>query len=194
MIHSGRMRRVRLTSLVLEFAWTGLMSLGGGRSAYFYDSVVARRGWVSTDEFVQDLTLSQIMPGPSFANLAVALGLRLAGWWGAVWALASVVLPGAAVLLVLAALYFKGWLAVGGGAWLSGMGAAVIALVALTTLKLARASIRDRSGLLVAGLTFLAVGPLGLGTIPVIAVMAVVSGWLHRPSRLPGNGAEQGAG
>ena len=178
------MRRVRLISLVLEFTWTGLVSLGGGRSAYFYDSVVARRQWVSTDEFVQDLTLSQIMPGPTFANLAVALGLRLAGWWGAAWALVSVVLPGAAVLLLLAALYLGGWLAVAGRAWLSGMGAAVIALVVLTTAKLARASVRDRAGLLVAGLTFLAVGPLGLGTVPVILAMAAVSGWLHRPGRL----------
>jgi chromate transporter len=178
------MRRVRLPLLVLEFTWTGLVSLGGGRSAYFYDSVVARRAWVSTDEFLQDLTLSQIMPGPSFANLAVALGLRLAGWWGAVWALVSVVLPGAAILLLLAALYLAGVLGGGHGSWLSGMGAAVVALVALTTAKVARTSIRDGAGLLVAALTFLAVGPLGLGTVPVIGVMAVVSGWLHRPARL----------
>ncbi len=184
-IHSGRMRRVRLASLVLEFTWTGLVSLGGGRSAYFYDSVVARRQWVSTDEFVQDLTLSQILPGPSFANLAVALGLRLAGWWGAAWALVSVVLPGAVILLALAALYGAGMLS-GGSAWLSGMGAVVVALVLLTTAKLARASVRDRAGLAVAALTFFAVGPLGLGTVPVVAIMAVVSGWLHRPARLGG--------
>jgi chromate transporter len=185
------MRRVRLSALVLEFTWTGLVSLGGGRSAYFYDSVVARRGWVSTDEFLQDLTLSQVMPGPSFANLAVALGLRLAGWWGAAWALVSVVLPGAAILLLLAALYLSGVLGGGGRPWLSGMGAAVVALVALTSAKVARASLRDRAGLLVAALTFAAVGPLGLGTVPVIAVMAAVSGWLHRPSRLR---ADEGRG
>jgi chromate transporter len=183
------MRRVRLRSLVLEFTWTGLVSLGGGRSAYFYDSVVARRRWVTTDEFVQDLTLSQLLPGPSFANLAVALGLRLAGWWGAAWALVSVVLPGAVILLILAALYRAGLLA-GGASWLSGMGAAVVALVVLTTAKLARAGVRDRAGLLVAALTFLAVGPLGIGTVPVIAVMAAVSGWLHRPARLRGPGTD----
>jgi chromate transporter len=188
------MRRVRLISLVLEFTWTGLVSLGGGRSAYFYDSVVARRGWVSADEFVQDLTLSQIMPGPTFANLAVALGLRLAGWWGAALALVSVVLPGATILVGLSALYLSGLLGGGGGgAWLSGMGAAVVALVALTTARLTRASIRDRTGLLVAALTFVAVGPLGLGTVPVIAVMAAVSGWLHRPARLRADADRQGA-
>jgi len=130
------MRRVRLTSLVLEFTWTGLASLGGGRSAYLYDRVVGRRGWVTSEEFVQDLTLSQILPGSNVANLAVAIGFRLAGWWGAAWALVAVVLPGAIILLLLAAL------------------------------------------------TFLAVGPLRMSTVLVIATMAVVSGWLHRPRRL----------
>ena len=178
------MRRVRLSALVLEFAWTGLVSLGGGRTAYFYDSVVARRGWVTSDEFVQDLTLSQILPGATFANLAVALGLRLGGWWGAVWALLAIVLPGAVILLALAALYLSGAMAGTGGAWLRGMGAAVIGLVVLTTAKLARVSLRDRTGLLIAGATFVAVGPLGLGTVPVIAAMGVISGFLHRPARL----------
>src|SRR3989441_9796042 len=74
------MARVPLRSLIRVFAWTGLTALGGGRSAYFYDAVVVRRAWVTTGEFVQDLTLSQLLPGPNFANLAVALGCRLGGW------------------------------------------------------------------------------------------------------------------
>jgi chromate transport protein ChrA len=56
------MRRVRLTSLIREFTWTGLVSLGG-RSAYVDDVVASRRGWVTSEEFVHDLTLSQILPG-----------------------------------------------------------------------------------------------------------------------------------
>ena len=178
------MRRVRLTSLVLEFTWTGLASLGGGRSAYLYDRVVGRRGWVTSEEFVQDLTLSQILPGSNVANLTVAIGFRLAGWWGAAWALVAVVLPGAVILLLLAALYFASGLAPAGGRLLQGMSAAVIGLVALTTARLARAALRARPGLLVAAVTFLAVGPLRMSTVLVIAIMAVVSGWLHRPSRL----------
>ena len=47
-----------------------------------------------------------------------------------------------------------------------------------------RLHLRARPGLLVAAVTFLAVGPLRMSTVLVIAIMAVVSGWLHRPSRL----------
>lgn len=183
------MRRVRLTSLVLEFTWTGLVSLGGGRSAYFYDAVVGRRGWVTSEEFVQDLTLSQILPGSNVANLAVALGFRLAGWWGAAWGLLSLVLPGAVILLLLAAIYFASGLASVGGRVLQGMSAAVIGLIVLTTTRLARAALRHRPALLVAAVTFLAVGPLRMSTVVVIVVMAVVSGWLHRPGR-PGEGSK----
>jgi chromate transporter len=177
------MRRVRLISLIREFTWTGLVSLGGGRSAYFYDVMVSRRGWVTSEEFVQDLTLSQILPGSNVANLAVALGYRLAGWWGAAWGLLSVVLPGAVILLILATIYFASGLAPAGGRLLHGMSAAVVGLIVLTTSRLARSTLRSRPGVLVAAVTFLAVGPLRMSTVLVIAVMAVVSGWLHRPER-----------
>jgi chromate transporter len=159
------------------------VSLGGGRSAYFYDVVVSRRGWVTSEEFVQDLTLSQILPGSNVANLAVALGFRLAGWWGAAWGLLSVVLPGAIILLLLAAIYFASGLAPAGGRLLHGMSAAVVGLIVLTTTRLARATLMSRPGLVVAVVTFVAVGPFRISTVLVLAIMAVVSGWLHRPSR-----------
>ena len=94
------MRRVSLLRLIVIFAWTGLSSLGGGRSAYFHEALVRRRGWIGHDEFVQDFTLSQMLPGPNFSNLAVVLGYRLAGFAGGVWGLLAVVLPGALILLV----------------------------------------------------------------------------------------------
>jgi chromate transporter len=185
-------RRVGLTSLIVQFTWTGLVSLGGGRAAYFYDVVVARRRWVSSEDFVQDLTLSQILPGSNFANLAVALGYRLAGWWGAAWALLSIVLPGAIILLALAMVYFATGLAPLGGRLLEGVSAAVVGLIVLTTARVARAVLRGGAGFLVAGLTFLAVGPLRMSTVLIIAIMAVVSGWLHRPRRLDGSAGVDG--
>jgi chromate transporter len=177
------MRRVRLASLIHVFTWTGLVSLGGGRSAYFYDVVVSRRAWVTSEEFVQDLTRSQILPGSNVANLAVALGFRLAGWWGAAWGLLAVVLPGAIILLLLAVIYFASGLAPAGGRLLHGMSAAIIGLITVTTLRLARAALHGRAAIAVAAVTFLAVGPFRISTIVVIVVMGVVSGWLHRPRR-----------
>jgi chromate transport protein ChrA len=57
--------RVSLSRIIRVFAWTGLTSVGGGRYAFFYDAVVVRRPWVRSEEFVQDLTLCQFLPGPN---------------------------------------------------------------------------------------------------------------------------------
>jgi len=172
-------KRVSLLRLIAVFTWTGLSSLGGGRSAYFHDALVRRRGWIRHDEFVQDFTLSQVLPGPNFSNLAVALGYRLAGMAGGVWGLLAIVLPGAVILVGAAWFYLHG--AFGGSATrlLGSLSAAVVGLVLVTTLRISWGSLRGGRGIVVAGITFLAVGPLRLPTVGVVLVMAAVSLALH---------------
>jgi chromate transporter len=172
-------RRVSLPRLIAVFTWTGLSSLGGGRSAYFHDALVRRRAWIRNDEFVQDFTLSQVLPGPNFSNLAVALGYRLAGMAGGVWGLLAIMLPGAVILVGVATLYLRG--AFGGSApiLMRGFSAAVVGLVCMTTVRIVRGSLRGGRGIVVAVITFLAVGPLRLSTVGVVLVMAAVSLALH---------------
>jgi chromate transporter len=173
--------RVRLSRIVKVFGWTGLTSLGGGRSAYFYDAVVMRRPWLTSHEFIQDLTLSQLLPGPSFANLGVALGVRLAGWRGGAWGALALIVPGALILLALSGLYFHVGFAPNATSAMHGMGAAVVGLVFVTTARVIRASIRGGGTLLVAAVMFVLVGPLRVNTLLALLLMAPLSLWLHRP-------------
>lgn len=173
--------RVRLSRLVQVFGWTGLTSLGGGRSAYFYDAVVMRRPWLKSHEFIQDLTLSQLLPGPSFANLGVALGVRLGGWRGGAWGALALIVPGALILLGLTLLYFHVGFAPNTTSAMHGMGAAVVGLVFITTARMIRASIRGGSALLVAAAIFVLVGPLHVNTGLAVLLMVPLSLWLHRP-------------
>lgn len=183
------MRRVSLLRLIAVFAWTGFSSLGGGRSAYFHDALVRRRSLVRHDEFVQDFTLSQVLPGPNFSNLAVVLGYRLAGLAGGVWGLLAIVLPGAVILLGASALYAQGAFGPGATLLMRGLSAAVVGLVLVTSLRIMRGSLRGGRAVVVAGLTFAAVGPLRLPTVAVVLVMAALSLGLHwsapAPSPLP---------
>ena len=87
--------RVRLSQILKVFGWIGLTSLGGGRSVYFHDGLVEKRRWLTNHEFIQDLTLSQLLPGPNYSNLAVALGVRLAGWRGGLCGAVALIVPGA---------------------------------------------------------------------------------------------------
>ncbi len=175
------MHGIRLASIVRVFTWIGVTSLGGARSAYFHDALVFRRSWVTNEEFLQDLTLAQIVPGSNFSNLAVALGCRLAGLAGGLGALLAIVVPGAVALVALAALYFSRGLWPGAVTTMRGMAAAVVGLVLLTTGRLVISGIRDRRALLVAGMTFVAVGPLHLNTALTIGVVGALSVWLNRP-------------
>jgi chromate transporter len=178
---SGGPGRVRLSQLARVFAWTGLTSVGGGRYAFFYEAVVARRPWVRREEFVQDLTLCQLLPGPNFANLAVALGARLAGWRGAALGALALVLPGALILLGLGALYLRTGFRPGAAHAMRGMTAAVVGLVLVTTVRIIPVALRGGRAAAIALAIFALVGPLHVNTALAIAAVAPVSLWLHRP-------------
>jgi chromate transporter len=175
--------RIRLAQIIRVFAWTGLTSVGGGRYAFFYDAVVARRPWVRREEFVQDLTLCQLMPGPNFSNLAVALGARLGGWRGALWGTVALVLPGALILVGLGALYLRRGLAPDTAHAMRGMSAAVVGLVLVTTARIVPAALRGRRAVLIAGAMFLLVGVLRVNTALAILILVPVSLWVHRAPR-----------
>ena len=178
------MPRVSLSRIIRVFAWTGLTSVGGGRYAFFYDAVVVRRPWVRSEEFVQDLTLCQFLPGSTFSNLAVALGARLGGWRGAIWGAVALILPGAFILLGLGALYLYRGFAPTAIHAMHGMAAAVVGLVFVTTVTIARSSLRGGRAPVIAVAMFLLVGPLHVHAALAILLVAPVSLWLYRPRRL----------
>jgi chromate transporter len=168
---------------VRVFALTGILSIGGGRAAFFYDALVTRRRWMRVDEFLQDFTLAQLLPGATFANLSITLGHRLAGVAGAFGGLAAVVVPGGVILVVLAAIYIARGLMPDVATLMRGMSAAVVGLVAVTTIRMARPALLSTRALAIAAATFIAVALLRLNTPVVIVVMAAIGLWLNRPER-----------
>ncbi len=174
-------RRIAVSRVVRVFGWIGLSALGGGRTAYFHDAVVYRRHWLDGEEFVQDLTLSQLLPGSNVANLAIALGYRLAGIAGSFWGLLAVLVPGAIVFMAATVGYFATGFSPSVRHAMHGTSAAVVGLVLVTTLRIVKPSLRGRGAALVAVATFAGVGPLHLNTALVVVVTGVLSVWLNRP-------------
>lgn len=170
-----------IARVVRAFALTGILSIGGGRAAFFYDALVTRRRWMRSDEFLQDFTLAQLLPGATFANLSITLGHRLAGVGGAFGGLAAVIIPGGVILVLLAALYLARGLTPDVVTLMRGMSAAVVGLVGVTTLKMARPALVSMRAVAIAAATFVAVGPLRLNTPTVIVVMTAIGLWLNRP-------------
>lgn len=96
----------------------GLTSFGGpvAHIGYFERTYVRRLRWLSSEEFAQVIALAQLMPGLASSQTGFLIGLRKAGWWGAVAAFAGFTLPSAVLMLAFAtaaaALDGPWWLAV----------------------------------------------------------------------------------
>ena len=67
--------------------------------------IVDRRGWLSSEEFLNQLALSQSMPGVLAVNMATGLGYRLRGLRGAFSAIAGNIVMPVLFIITLAMLF-----------------------------------------------------------------------------------------
>ncbi|MBD5653820.1 MAG: chromate transporter, partial [Candidatus Eremiobacteraeota bacterium] len=92
---------LRPLQLFFGFATLGVISFGGAITmARRY--LVDQRHWLEPAEFNDVLGLGQVLPGPNVVNASVIIGAREAGPFGAAAALAGILLPPLAIVLVLA--------------------------------------------------------------------------------------------
>ena len=169
--------RVPLLSLLAVFTKLGMTSFGGGLSGWMNREVVQRRGWMTEEQFLAGLAVTQVMPGANNVNLACFIGQRLRGGAGLVVCAAGVLLPPFVFILVLAALYGE----VAGSLWLrfvlSGIAATGVGLNVLVALRAAR----GLAGVVpfgIAAALFVGVGVLQLPMVGLVLVFGPLSVWL----------------
>jgi chromate transporter len=99
--------------------------------------LVERRRWLTREQFVETLSVGQVLPGPNVVNMALMVGDRFLGWRGALAALAGIVTVPLVIVLTLAALAtrFADAPAVTGA--LHGMAAVAAGLILAMAVKLA---------------------------------------------------------
>lgn len=166
--------RPSLRETFREFLLIGLTSFGGGRSAYFQDAFVKRRKWVTEDEFLEAIAVSQILPGPNIGNLAAYLGQRLRGGQGAIIAVLCLTLPGAISILALAWLYFNGMPASVSEPIGRGVSAAAAGLSAAAVWRL-RGGAGNWPGYAIVAITFVLFGLLHWSIFLVLALVLPLS-------------------
>lgn len=96
---------MQLWQLFLAFFRANMLGYGGGPSIVpLYEAeVVDRYGWMTREEFGQALALGNALPGPIATKLGAYVGYKVAGWAGALVALAATTLPTAVMLIALGA-------------------------------------------------------------------------------------------
>ena len=121
-----------LLQLFWSFFQIGLFSIGGGYAAMplIQHQVVDLHGWLTMQEFVDIVTISQMTPGPIAINSATFVGTRIAGLPGAIIATIGCVFPSCIIVLTLAWVYYRyRTLSVVQGV-LGGLRPAVVAMIA----------------------------------------------------------------
>jgi chromate transporter len=167
----------------LFFAFQRLALQGfGGVLPVAQRELVDRRGWLSKAEFLELLSLGQVLPGPNIVNMALIYGDRCFGWRGALAAGGGLLLAPMVLVLLAAALVRQGHAAPAVNGALRGMGVVAAALVAWTVIRLAPALGRNRMGLPACLLAAAATAALvGLLRWPLVGVLALIGplayGW-----------------
>lgn len=128
-----------LIELFLTFMKIGAFTFGGGYAMIaMMQSEAERHGWLTEEELVDFVALSESTPGPLAVNMATFVGSRTGGIFGAVCATLGVVLPSFIIILIVARCYdrFKNSKTVNGA--MSGLKPAVVGMIATAFLSVAR--------------------------------------------------------
>jgi chromate transporter len=129
---------------VRYFLYLGSLGFGGpvALAGFMHRDLVENRGWVSEEEYRLSMALAQIMPGPLAAQLAIALGYFQHGVLGATAVGLAFVVPSFFMVVAISIAYVR----FGGLWWMQalfyGIGAAVIAIIAIAAYKLSRSTNR----------------------------------------------------
>jgi chromate transporter len=140
---SGELEPYSLPELVSYFLRLGTFGFGGPIAlvGYMQRDLVEARRWIALKDYKEGLALAQLAPGPLAAQLAIYLGWIDHGILGATLVAIAFVFPSFLMVFVLAAFY----IAYGGLTWMQGafygIGAAVIAIIARSTYKLAKSTL-----------------------------------------------------
>ena len=95
-----------LLELLFTFMKIGAFTFGGGYAMLpLIEAEVIRHGWLSEEELVNFIAVSESTPGPFAINISTYVGMETAGLPGAIAATFGVVLPSFVIILIVARIY-----------------------------------------------------------------------------------------
>jgi len=169
---------VPLSTVLREWGRIGVIGFGGppAHVALLRDLCVERERWIDDVEFEDANAACGLLPGPASTQLAIYCAHRVAGVPGALVGGAAFILPGLALIILLAATALgegaPGWvLAIGAGA-----GAAVVPVVAEAGLGLTRTALDGLRGWRLArAAAYLAAGAAAVLALGILVVAVLVA-------------------
>jgi chromate transporter len=169
------LRTVPVSRYLLYFLELGSLGFGGpiATVGYMQRDLVERRRWLERQDLLDGIALGQSMPGPLAAQVAMWVGYLRSGALGALGTATAFILPSFVGVMALAYFYVR----YQGLAWVQsvfyGVSPAVIAIIVLATVKLARLTDRTDARLWVISV---AVAAITAGTGTEVAFLFLAAG------------------
>ena len=163
--------------LFWTFVKVSAFTIGGGMAmvAVVRDILVVKRKWMTDDEFMDVLAISQTLPGLMAVNTAIFIGYRLKGTRGSILATLGSILPPFIIILAIA-MVFTGYRdnevveAV-----FKGIRPAVVALIAVPTIQMALRQKWNWVYGIIAIVTMVLIAYLHVSPIYIILVVGVLA-------------------
>jgi chromate transporter len=173
---------VPLAAIYGVFVRLGLVSFGGGMSAWLYREIVEVRRWVTPEAFMAGYALGQVLPGMNSTNVTIYIGQQLRGAPGAAVALAGL-LSGPFIIVLAAGAVYRHLLQIPGfEAAMAGAAAVGVGMLLRLGVVLARRFPWNPVPVAIMAATFVAVGIFNWPLVAVVLVLAPVSiaaAWLR---------------
>lgn len=135
----------RLRALATLFLKLGAISFGGPAAhiALMEDEVVRKRQWLTRQQYLDMLGLTNLIPGPNSTEMAINVGFARARWAGLAVAGASFIAPAALITAAVAWAYVRFGTLPLAESLLAGVKPAVIAVIAIAVWRLGKIAVRD---------------------------------------------------
>ncbi|MDX9872493.1 MAG: chromate transporter [Clostridia bacterium] len=160
----------------LKLFWTffiiGLCTFGGGFAMIplIEREVVQRYKWITSEEFIDMIAVTQAAPGTIAGNSAVFVGYRLAGISGAAGSLLGVTMPSFLIILILAVFLTQQGEHEMLQKFFAGVRPAVVALILGAGLKMGKKSIKASTDIIIGAAALLLL--IFSGIHPIVLIIA----------------------
>jgi chromate transporter len=187
---SGASKPVGFPTFLRYFLVLGSLGFGGpiATVGYMQRDLVEQRQWMSKEDLVDGIALGQTMPGPLAAQVAMWVGYLQRGALGALGTAVAFIAPSFLIVVVLGFLYvrYQGLPVV--QSLFYGISPAVIAIIVIATIKLARLTdARDARLWTISVSVGVATAVTGTEVaLLIIAAGLVILVWDAPPSWMPG--------
>jgi chromate transporter len=162
-------QNISLKEIAYVFLKLGSTAFGGPavNIAMMEDEVIHRRSWISREEFLDLIGVTNFIPGPNSTEMAIHVGYRLAGWRGLFVAGICFILPAVLIVTGFAWAYINYGKLPETEKILSGIKPVIVAIVSQALFRFGQTAIKTRSLLIIAILATI-INLLGVSEIVVI--------------------------